>query len=332
MPSRVQQLNFGLGLNKQTNISTASSTFIQVKKNNMDLTTPKFGTETDKDEIGKGNEFIQTVYPTAYTVANRIDKFASAEFLTWAAAYGLGNVVFASGTYTITPTNPATTLENPYFSVVEQVAEGGGSAIDNLLIGCSVEDFNLAFNYGPGRQSAKVTCNFAGTGLLTSPSGVTLGGAITEHYMLSQSMALTINGTDYVAAKTILSGNMGWKNNLLLNAGYFPGSGLQNGAAVRGRQEIGVRVPTLDFTARLLHNSTEYTKLVAQTTGTAVLTLTYDGTHTVTFTWQQMSFQMVENTEADGIVAVHVVGAPQYNSVNGILTVTAQCGLTGLAQ
>lgn len=332
MPSRVQQLKFGLGSGKQANITTAGSTFLTFRKLNMDLTTPKYNTENDSAEIGKGNEFITQVFPVAYDVSNRIEKYASAEFVTWCLAYGLGKVTFGGGTYTITPIDPGVTLELPYFSLVEQLAEGGGQAIDNLLIGNAVDSWTLAFNYGPGRQSARMTANFLGTGIVTSPSAITLPAPLSEGYMLSQSMALTINGIDYVAAKTILSGTMGWNNNLNGNAGYFPGSGLRDGAAIRGRLEIGTRAPTFQFTARLLKNSTEYTKLIAQTTGTAVLTMTFDSTHTVTFTWQKVSFQMVENTEAEGIVAVSVTVAPQFDSVNGILTCSAQCGLVGIAQ
>ena len=45
-----------------------------------------------------------------------------------------------------------------------------------------------------------------------------------------------------------------------------------------------------------------------------------------------MAFQVVENTEADGIVAVAVTGAPQYNSINGVLSVVTTCGIAGIAQ
>ena len=44
------------------------------------------------------------------------------------------------------------------------------SAIDNLYIGCAIEDFTYQFNYGPGRASSKMTVNWVGSGLLTTPS------------------------------------------------------------------------------------------------------------------------------------------------------------------
>lgn len=336
MPARVQQLILGLGKAKQANISTASASFLRFKKLDTDVTTPKPVFENDAAEIGKGNEFITQTFPSHYEVANRIEKYASAEFVTWAVAYGLGNVAqtgsAAPYTYTITPIDPGTTLELPYFSVVEQVPEGGGSAIDNLLVGCAIEDWTYQFNYGPGRASSKMTVNWAGSGLLTTPSGITVPALVTENNMLAASMALTVNGVDYVGTKRILSGSIGWKNSLLLNAGFFPGSGLQNGLQVRGRMEIGVRVPSFQFTARLLAGSPEYNTLVNQTTGTATLSVQHDAGNSVAFTFSQMAFQVVENTEADGIVAVTVTGAPQYNSANGVLSVVTTCGIAGIAQ
>ena len=145
-------------------------------------------------------------------------------------------------------------------------------------------------------------------------------------------MSLTINGVDYVSNKRILSGSIAWKNNLMLQAGFYPGSGLQSGYAIRGRLEIGARVPSFTFTTRLVNGSDEYSKLVAQTTGTAVLSVNYDANNSAQWTWQKISYQVVENTEADGIVAVTVTIAPQYHATNGILTFVGKCGITGIAQ
>ena len=334
MPARVQQLILGLGKGKQTNISTATlaASFLRFKKLNADL-NPVF--ENDAAEIGKGHEFITQTFPSHYDVANRLEKYASAEFVTWATAFGLGNVVVTGSgpyNYTITPIDPGTSLELPYFSLVEQVSEGGGSAVDNLYVGNAVEDWLYQFNYGPGRASSKMTVNWVGSGKFTTPSAITVPALTAETNMLAASMALSVNGVDYVGTKRILSGSVGWKNNLLLNAGFFPGSGLQNGCQVRGRMEIGSRVPSFQCTVRLVSGSTEYATLTNQTTGTAVLTVQYDANNTVTFTFQKMAFQMVENAEADGIVAVTITGAPQYDATNGVLTITSKCAVGGIAQ
>jgi len=332
VPTRVQSLKYGLGSAKQADIATIASSFNRFRKLNMDVHTPKYMTETDKDEIGKGNEFISQVFPVNYDVSGAIQKYGTAEFTLWAWAYALGQVGLAGGLYTITPIDPETTLELPYFSLVQQLNEGGSAAIDEAYLGCAVHDVKTIFNYGPGRQSLKTDVNFHGSGRVTLPSGVALPAVLSEAAMLSSSAAISINGTDYVSAKTILSGTLGWNNNLLLNPGFFPGSGLVNNAAVRGRLEIGNRVPSFVFTARLLNNSPEYAALIAQTTGTATLTFTYDATHFVTFTWEKISFEMVERTEADGIVAVTVTVAPQFDATNGVLTITGKCGIADIAQ
>ena len=337
MPARVQQLVLGLGKGKQANISTAGAAFLRLKKLDTTVTTAKPVFENDAAEVGKGHEFISQTFPSHYDVANRLEKYASAEFVTWACAFGLGNVaVTGSGapyTYTIVPIDPGTTLELPYFSIVEQVAEGGGSAVDNLYVGCAIEDWTYQFSYGPGRASSKMTVNWVGSGLVTSPSGITVPAVTLENNMLAASMALTVNGVDYVGSKRILSGSIGWKNNLLLNAGFFPGSGMQNGLQVRGRMEIGARVPTFQFTARLLAGSPEYNTLVNQTTGTATLSVQHDAGNSVSFNFPQMAFQVVENAEADGIVAVQVTGAPQFNTAqNTVMSITTKCGIDGIAQ
>ena len=337
MPARVQQLILGLGKGKQTNISTAGSTFLRLKKIDTTLTTAKPVFENDAAEIGKGNEFISQTFPSHYEVANRLEKYATAEFVTWACAFGLGNAsVVGSGapyTYTIVPIDPGTTLELPYFSLVEQVAEGGGSAVDNLYVGAAVEDWTYQFSYGPGRASSKMTVNWVGSGLVTQPSGITVPAVTLENNMLAASMALSVNGVDYVAGKRILSGSIGWKNNLMLNAGFFPGSGMQNGLQVRGRVEIGARVPTFQFTARLLAGSPEYNTLVNQTTGTATLSVQHDAGNSVAFTFPKLAFQVVENAEADGIVAVSVTTAPQFDTVTGtVISVVTKCGIAGIAQ
>lgn len=333
MAARVQGLILGLGKAKQADISTIAASFLRFKKLNMDLTSSGFQTENDAPEIGKGNEFISAagVFPTAFTPGNRLEKYCSAEYLTWLLCYALGGVAEVAAVYTITPIDNGTTLELPYFSVVEQVPEGGGSAIDNAFIGCAIEDFLLSFNQGVGRQSASVSANWIGSGKITTPSAVTVPAVQSETGLLAAMItALTINGVDYVTAKTNISGSIGWKNNL--TRGYFPGSGTQNGAALCGRIEIGARVPSFQFTVRLLATSAELTKLLAQTTGTATITFQFDATHLITFIFQSVSFEMVDNTEAGGIVAVQVTVAPKWHSSNGVLTCTAKCGVTGIAQ
>jgi hypothetical protein len=324
-------------LAEQTDIVTPSATFLRFRQLNAELAPSGFTTENDAAEIGKGDEFISGIFPVSWNPLARIDKYSSAEFMTWAFCYALGGVTEVTGTYTIKPLDPCIDgLELPYFTVVEQVCESGGFALDNAFIGCAIEDVTYDFNYGPGRQSGRVTVNWVGSGKMQTPSAVTIPAVVAEHYMLTGSMQMTINGTNYITAKTMLSGQIAWKNNLLVGPGFFPGSGLQDGAAIRGRIEIGARVSTFTFTARLLKNSTEYQLLIAQTTGTATVTVTFDATHTITFDYPLVQYETVINGEQDGIVSVTVTVAtksdPTTTTPTPPLTITAQCAITGIAQ
>ena len=122
MAARIQNKVLGLGLAKQADISHASTTFLRFRQLNAELAPSAFETETDAAEIGKGDEFISSVFPVAWNPLARIDKYSSAEFMTWGLAYAMGGVTETTGTYTITPLDPCTQgIELPYFTVVEQV-------------------------------------------------------------------------------------------------------------------------------------------------------------------------------------------------------------------
>ncbi|HEY6272620.1 MAG TPA: BACON domain-containing protein [Terriglobales bacterium] len=335
MASRIQSKILGLGLDAQTDISVPSQSFLRFRQLNAEITPVGYLTENDAAEIGKGNEFISStgVYPVSWSPLARIDKYSSAEFMCWAWAYALGGVSEAAGVYTIVPLDPCIDgIQGPLFSVVEQVCDSGGMAVDNAYVGCAVEDVTYEFNYGPGRQSGKCTVNWVGSGIIDSPSGVVVPPSTDENYMLSAGMQLNINGVDYVTAKTVLSGTLAWKNNLLVGPGFYPGSGLQEGAAVRGRLEFGPRASTFTFTARLLKNSVEYQLLISATTGTATLTVQFDATHNMTFNYPSIQYETVVNGEQDGIVSVTVTVATKWDPTNGLVTITSQCGITGIAQ
>ena len=122
-----------------------------------------------------------------------------------------------------------------------------------------------------------------------------------------------------------------------MDAGFFPGSGFQTpgdatSGAIRGRLEFGKRQGTLRFTARFENGSTELTKLKSQTTGTAVITLTYDANNSLQITWEKVSFATAEVGETDGIVTVAVECLPMYDSTNGIISAVAKCGVDSICQ
>ena len=69
--------------------------------------------------------------------------------------------------------------------------------------------------------------------------------------------------------------------------------------AIRGRLEFGNRQGNLKFVARFQNGSDEYTKLKAQTSGTAVVTLAFDANNSLQLTWQKITYSVVEIAETD---------------------------------
>ena len=344
MPANIRELLIGFGKGKQTDIATANlvAAIWQLKKLNAALANPKLNTENDAEELGKGHEFATEVIKTSWDVNGTIEKYLSSDIAAWAMAFGLGKVV-KSGTspnftYTCTPLNPTSDgIELPYFSFIEQIRPGGSSVLDRMAVGCAVESWMISVGSGPGRANSKINIEFVGSGKLTEPSGITLPAATVEKLLLSASLSLTINGVDYVTSKNIVSLEFGWKNNLRLDAGFFPGSGFQSAGdatsgAIRGRLECGNRQASLKFTARFSSGSTELASLKNQTTGTAVITLQYDTNNKLTVTFQKVSFSAAEVGETDGLVTVAVECQPQYDNTNGVISAVAQCNTDGIAQ
>jgi hypothetical protein len=335
----------GFGKGKQTDIATANlvANVWQLKKLNAQLANPKLNTENDAEEYGKGHEFPTQTFKTSWDVSGTLEKYLSAEIAAWAMAFGLGKVVKSGTTpnftYTCTPLFPANgdAAELPYFSFIEQIRPGAGVVIDRLAVGCAVEGWTITLGSGPGRANSKINIEFAGSGKLTEPSGITLPAATLEKLLPSASLALTINGVDYVTNKNIVSLETSWKNNIRTDAGFFLGSGFQTAGdattgAIRGRLEFGNRAGALKFVARLDHNSTELTLLKAQTTGTAVIHLQFDTNNSLDITWQKVAFATAEVGETDQVVTVAVDATPLYDSTNGIIAAVAKCGVDGICQ
>jgi hypothetical protein len=343
--TRLQEILICFGKAKQTDIATANlvAAMWQLKKLNAALANPKLATENDAEEYGKGHEFATQTFKTSWDVGGTLEKYLSAEIAAWAMAFGLGKVVKSGTTpnftYTCTPLFPASgdAAELPYFSFVEQIRPGAGVVIDRMAVGCAVESWQIAIGSGPGRANSKITVEVAGSGKLTEPSAITMPAATAEKLLPSASLALSINGVDYVTNKNIVSLETGWKNNLRMDAGFFPGSGFQtvgDGAsgAIRGRLEFGNRQGNLRFVARFENGSTELTKLKSQTTGTAVISLQFDTNNSLAITWQKVAFAAAEVGDTDGIVTVSVDCLPMYDSTNGVIQAVAKCNVDGICQ
>ena len=344
--TRLQEVLVCFGKKKQTDIATAqvAADMWRFSKLNAALANPKLGTENDAEEYGKGHEFATQTFKTAWDVGGTLEKYLGAEIGAWAAAFALGKVV-KSGTnpnfmYTSTPLFPANgdAAELPYFSYIEQIRPGAGVVLDRQAIGCAIESFQISIGSGPGRANSKITVEFAGSGkVIDSATGIVMPAATAEKLLPSASLTLSINGVDYVTSKNIVSLETGWKNNIRMDSGFYPGSGFQtagdgSSGAIRGRLEFGNRQGNLKFVARFQNGSDEYTKLKAQTTGTAVITLAYDVNNSLQLTWQKIAYQTVEIAETDQILTVAVECTPMYDATNGVLTAVGKCGVDNICQ
>ncbi len=343
--TRLQELQICFGKQKQTDIATANTAvqMWQLRKLNTQLTSPKLNTENDSEEFGKGHEFPTQSFQTSWDVSGTLEKYLGAEIAAWAMAFGLGKVVKSGTTpnftYTCTPLMPASgdAAELPYFSFVEQIRPGAGVVLDRMAVGCVVEGWTISIGSGPGRANSKITVEFAGSGKSTEPSAIAMPAATLEKLLPSASLALTINGVNYVSNKNIVSLETSWKNNVRMDGGFYPGSGFQSAGdatsgAIRGRLEFGNRQGTLRFTARFENGSSELTKLKQQTTGTAVISLSYDANNSLDLTWQKVSFATAEVGETDGIVTVAVECLPMWDATNGIVSAVAKCGVDNIGQ
>jgi len=298
----------------------------------------KLNTESDADEYGKPHEFQTQSYKTSWDCNGSIEKYLSSEIAAWAFAFGLGKATPSTGTYTITPLDPvADGLELPYFSFIQALRQGASAVADEMMVGCAVNDFNIAVGSGPGRENSKITINFVGSGKLVAPSAITLPAATAEHLLPSAAVALSVIGMDYVALKRIVSLEFGWNNNIALDQAFYPGCGFQDAGdgtsgAIRGRLLVGKRVPHLRYVALVEYGSTEFDKLKGATTGTAVITMTNSAAETFTATFHQVKIMVADHADANGFAAVTVEATPEYKDPDGVLTVQAKTAVTGIGQ
>ena len=299
--TRTQEVLIGFGCKKQTNIATANvvGDLWRLNKLNASLANPKLNTENDADEFGKGHEFATQTFKTSWDVNGTLEKYLGAEIAAWAMAYGLGKVAPTGATpnfiYTCTPPFPAAgdASELPFFSFIEQIRPGAATlVVDRMAVGCAVEAWTITVGSGPGRANSKINIEFVGSGLLTEPSGLVIPAVTAEKLLPSASLTLTINGVDYVTAKNIISLETGWKNNIRMDAGFYPGSGFQAWAGKLFTVDAGTDVFT--SAAHGLQNDAEVTvsgadlpagltagvvyHVIAAATDTLQLSLTEGGT------------------------------------------------------
>lgn len=348
-PANIRETKIAFGFEPQSDLATANlpAEMWSLTKTNPATMIVTPATETDAQDIGKGDEFPTQVFPVSMDAAVAVEKFASSEFLAWVFAFATGNVIqTAAGTgwkYCSEPSDPAVACINlPPFTYAEQIRTPPESIIDRAAIGMVVNDFAIIMESGPGRANCRVTANFIGTGKLAVPSGITPWPALQpEHFLNAASAQITVGGIDYVLNQSLISLEFRWNNNVRTDSGYYPGSGIDaNGFAIRGRMEYNTRECSFSFVARAVKGSPEFNALIALTVGAASIKLKgalIGGAvyHDMDIQIPKSVFTAVVNGEADGLVTVQCEASPLKDTATGkyvtMCATTTKDGIFGLA-
>ena len=337
MPANVRETLIAFSKGKQVDVATINSTLLRLNKVNAQFASMRLNSETDAADIGKGHEWATRVYNTSWDATGRIEKYLSSVWAAYAFGFVLGSVAEAAPNYTITPLDPVVDDINiPAFTFCEQIRPGGSSIIDRAAVGCVGTRLQLNFRSGPGRASSTLAMDFAGSGKIVKPSGLTIPAATDEFLLPSASVTMTALGTDYVTLQRILDAEFIFDNAFRDPMGFFPGSGFQtpgdgDSGAISGRMWFGDRTASLVFNALLASTSDEEAKQLAGTTGTVVITFANGANHTLSITLHDVRFTLVEAGDVDGLVKVQVTCEPLYDSSNGLITVAVKTNVTGIA-
>jgi hypothetical protein len=208
---------------------------------------------------------------------------------------------------------------------VEQIRPGGSSVIDRRLEDCALESFGFRMNSGVGRQNATINMNWVGSGRETGPSGITLPASLVEHGLNAGAFTISVNGVNYLTGNRFVDCEFNFANNISAEDSFFPGSGTDDGAQVRGRQERGDRAVTFRFRARFNPGSTELSTFLAQTEGTVVLgwtgpLITGSTFHGCTLTGHRTRLTSATIEDNNGKVIVNCEVTFLKHASNGVIT------------
>jgi hypothetical protein len=336
-PANIRETKIAFGMKPQSALATMN---LAAELWSLTKTNPALGvvnpvTEDDAQDIGKGDEFPTTVYPSNLDTAAVIEKYCSSEFMAWLFCFTTGKATktgtpIAGLTYSAVPGDPVVNCINlPPFTYAEQIRPQPDSVVDRALLGMVINDWTLSLASGPGRANCRVSVNTVGTGSVTFPSTLTFPAVTPEHMLNASGAAININGIDYVLNQGFISAEFRWNNNVRLPTGYYPGSGQQNGYAIRGRMEYGNREVTLTFVARAEKGSQEFTNLMSNAEAPSIITVTGaiigagPSHHTFAIAMPRTQVSGVVNGEADGIVTVNCTVKVLKPAAGDLLTMSA---------
>lgn len=336
----IRELKGCISFHKQTALQTAlvAADCWSLAQTNRATGQPSFVTENNKDDLGKGTPFATQVYKSSASTEYPWEGRLTSEAASMLGVFGIGLETKAAAgdgfSYTCKPSVLLTASPDmPAATIVQAVRQGGSDVFDFGLIGMCCEEFTISLQSGPGRDNATFRSSWAGCGKFANPSTITIPAAYTEHSLNSGgATAITVNGVNYLSNARFFNAEFTYKNNIRLDAGYYPGSGSQSGFNLRGRMWRGDPQASLQVTALFENGSTELDDFLAQTEGTAVITIpgaaisgAGSHTHQLSLTLHRTVPENVVINDQDGLVAVTVTIAVLEHASNGVLTYVTKC-------
>lgn len=329
----IREIILGIGYKKQSALQTAlvAADIWRLRQTNRTPGQPSFVTDNDKDDLGKGTPFATQVFKTSASSEFPWEARLTSQNAAMLGVFGIGlQAKTAAGSgfkYACKPSVLLTAAPDmPATTVVQAIRPGGSDVFDFSLIGMCCEEFTLSLNSGPGRDNATMRSQWVGCGKFANPSTITVPAVTTEHSLNSGSAtAITINGVNYISNARFFNFEMTYKNNIRLDAGYYPGSGAQNGFNLRGRMWRGDPQVTARITALFEDGSTELADFLAQTEGTGRITIpgaTIGGgpeTHLLDITLYRTVTQNISIGDQDGLVSVTADVALLEHPSNGVM-------------
>lgn len=351
MPARTQELATGIGFKKQTALQTAltATDLWTLRSTSFNPSFPEHVQETDAEDFNKGDEFTTQVFPTNLNANWEWPYYLSSQNAAQIFTFGFGKLTQSTpGTgatqYVCTLMDPVADGVNlPSTTVVGGLRAGtAGEMLDMALIGLVLDNFEVKIGSGPGRQNSTITSRWVGCGKYTNNSGIAIPAVLSESLLRSGGASvLTINGINYFAAATFVETTFTYNNNVIVDGGFYPGSGQIASAGgnydIRGRMRYGRRTLALTHTAELESSSTELALLLAGTEGTATIALqgaliTGAVFHSLSLTFHRVRFRTVALGESNGFTSVITTSEIMKHSTNGVVTATIITDKSGICQ
>ncbi len=349
--ANIKELAIAMGRIKQANLTTrvADANLVGIRSRTFAAMDLVVGKETDKDDVGSGNEFATNAYVTSLSASASLDKYLSSEWAAIAFGFALGNVVTTTAgsgyKHTITFKDGTGSDDNnlPATTIAQRIRTGSDAVIEEALLGVVFNTLTLNLGTSPTRDSATLAAGLVGTGQFAKPSGVSSWpAALTEHLLTSGSAQVTLLGNNYTTLKTLFSVELSVNNDLREDTAYFPGSGSQavgsQQAAIKGRMEYGNgRTVTASIKARLTKDSPEFAAMTALTEGTMVINCVGaqigagPETHRMQITLHRVQIGQITKSETSGIVDITAPIELFKHASNGVITVEVWNELAAVA-